>query len=326
MRFPSPNDARVALAAVLGAYAASGGLDDLQTNVLDSFGAGLFGLDLHAEPITPLSAAEFRKVSTEELRHQAVAVMAVLEMVATPISKQAADDVATYAHHVGVQYAALHAARERARGHLRLMHADFQRSNWYGRKTYEGMMHGRFFELIESKVAYRDVAPSKKIAERWLALRHCPPGSWGRGVADFYVRNQFPFPGERKGIYELGARHDFVHVLTSYGADPEGELDVFAFIAAAMPGDHGITLLAVTCGLFQNGTITKASGKRIPIARTDTLRDPGALDGFTDALHRGSVCAVDVMAIDHFELAALPLDEVRDRLNVVPPRAAPPTA
>ena len=56
-------------------------------------------------------------------------------------------------------------------------------------------------------------------------------GSWGKAVADFYDRHGFPFPGERFGIYELGARHDWVHVLAGYETTPEGELDVFAFIA-----------------------------------------------------------------------------------------------
>ena len=47
----------------------------------------------------------------------------------------------------------------------------------------------------------------------------------------------FPFPGERFGIYELGARHDWVHVLAAT-RPPEGELDVFAFIAASMTDER----------------------------------------------------------------------------------------
>ena len=46
----------------------------------------------------------------------------------------------------------------------------------------------------------------------------------------------FPFPGEPGGIYEVGALHDWVHVLTDYNTSPEGEIDVFAFIAATMSG------------------------------------------------------------------------------------------
>ena len=141
----------------------------------------------------------------------------------------------------------------------------------------------------------------------------------GRGVADFYARHGFPFPGERHGIYEVGARHDFVHVLAEYEATPEGELDVFAFIAACMPDEKGLVLLAVTIGLFQDGAIHHVAGKAVKIARTDTLGDPGAAARWAEALDRGRRCPVDVMGgIDHFALAPMPLDEARVRLGVVP--------
>src|SRR5438552_1871575 len=82
-------------------------------------------------------------------------------------------------------------------------------------------------------------------------------------VADFYDRHGFPFPGERFGIYELGARLDWVHMLAGYETTPEGELDVFAFIAASMTVERGLVLLAITLGLFQNGSIRHVAGKRI---------------------------------------------------------------
>jgi hypothetical protein len=323
MRLPAADDARVAIGAVRGAFEPSGGLDDLQESVLRSLASGLFLLDLDEEAIEPLTADDLKALADVRLRHQATALIAVLEMVATPLSKSAADAVTRYAHHVGVEPGALRGARARAKGHLHMMHADFQRSSWYTRQTLHGLTHGQFRELMQSKLAYRGVAPSTKIARKWLALRDCPEGSWGRGVADFYEANGFPFPGEKHGIYEIGARHDFVHVLVDFGATPEGEIDVFSFIAAAMPGDDGLTLLAVTFGLFQNGSISTVRGKRIHIARTDTLRDDGAVDHFVDAIRRGSLCTVDVMAIDQFEYAERPLDEVRELFNVVPPASAP---
>ena len=68
-------------------------------------------------------------------------------------------------------------------------------------------MRGRLLELARSKLAYSGVAADPEIAHRWEALRDLPAGSWGRGVADFYERHGFPFPGEEHGIYEIGARH-----------------------------------------------------------------------------------------------------------------------
>ena len=94
-----------------------------------------------------------------------------------------------------------------------------------------------------------------------------PEGSWGKAVADFYDRHGFPFPGERYGIYELGGRATTgcTIALAGYETTPEGELDVFAFIVV-----HGrrawAVLLAITLGLFQNGSIHHVAGKEIKIA------------------------------------------------------------
>ena len=108
-----------------------------------------------------------------------------------------------------------------------------------------------------------------------------------------------------------------MHVLADYEATPEGELDVFAFIAACMPDEKGLVLLAVTIGLFQDGAIHHVAGKAVKIARTDTLGDPGAAERWAEALDRGRRCPVDVMGgIDHFALAPMPLDEARARLGV----------
>jgi hypothetical protein len=69
-----------------------------------------------------------------------------------------------------------------------------------------------------------------------------------------------------------------------------------------MPAERGVVLLAVTLGLFQNGSIHRVAGKPVKIARTDTLSDPDA--------------------VDHFAYAPRPLDDVRAELNVVPKHPA----
>jgi hypothetical protein len=112
-----------------------------------------------------------------------------------------------------------------------------------------------------------------------------------------------------------------VHVLAGYETTPEGELDVFAFIAASMVDERGLVLLAITLGLFQNGSIRHVAGKRIKNARSDTLTDAGAVERFTEALRRGNLCTTDVMgSVDMFAHRDEPIDEVRARFGVVPER------
>ena len=322
---PEPADARVALGAVRGAFVAGGGFDQLQSAVFDAIALQVFELD-PADPVEALTADDVLAIRPPvDVRVMAVSLMAVLEFVAHPLPAAAADGVTAYARRLGMDPPAVKAARDLAHHHTLVMYADLQRSSWYTEETIRGILGGHFRELLRSKLAYEGVAPDPDIARRWQALRDCPPGSWGRGVADFYVARGFPFPGDAHGIYEIGARHDFVHVLADYDTDAEGEIDVFAFIAGSMPAASGVSLLAVTLGLFQNGSIHRVAGREVKIARTDTLSDPGAIDHFADALRRGTLTTHDVMGgIDHFAYAARPLDEVRAELNVVPKRTAAP--
>ena len=119
-------------------------------------------------------------------------------------------------------------------------------------ETIKESVRGRWEELIRSKLAYTGVVADRVIAEKWSALRDCPAGSWGKAVADFYDRHGFPFPGERYGIYELGARHDWVHVLAGYETTPEGERAVagtlFGNAAPRLVDIFGVSIEAELAG------------------------------------------------------------------------------
>src|SRR6478735_8487542 len=165
------------------------------------------------------------------------------------------------------------------------------------------------------------VNTARRVADGQLALMYAdiPAGSLGWSVAEFYRIHHFPLPGALRGIGEVGAQHDFVHVLADYPPSPEGEIDVFAFIAAAMWDPKGFVQLVMTLGLFQNATITRVAGKKVAIARSGTLEDPGATARFGDALRRGRLCRVDALGIDHFAIADQPLEALREEFDI-PPR------
>jgi hypothetical protein len=315
---PTDTDAPRVLGMVQAAFAPSGGFDDLQEAVLGGIASSLYAIDLASVPVAENDAV---KHATEEERLHAVHLMVVLEFVEHSLSTSVAPSIEHYAHGLGVSQTLLRDARRLAKGHFAWMYLDLQRHSWYEEETIKESVRGRWEELIRSKLAYTGVVADKVIAEKWSSLRGCPDGSWGKAVADFYDGHGFPFPGERLGIYELGARHDWVHVLAGYETDPEGELDVFAFIAASMQDERGLVLLAITLGLFQNGSIHHVAGKEIKIARADTLTDDGAVGRWVEAFRRGNLATTDVMGtVRLFEHKNEPLDEVRARFGVVPTR------
>ena len=316
MLFPRDADAPRVLGVVLDTFERAGGFDELQRATFDAIAEAIYGAD--AAALVPVSIEEARALD-DASRKQAVSLMVVFEYIEHPLRPAVSNAVEDAARALDVHLQLVRDARALANAHFRLLYMDLERQGWYREETVKQSLRGRFRELLRSKLAYEGVVPSPPIARKWRRLRDCAPGTWGRGVADFYDAHHFPFPGELHGIYELGARHDWVHVLADYGTDAEGECDVFAFIAASMRDERGLVLLAFTLGLFQNGAINRVDGKKVAIARADTLSEHGAVPRFADAFRRGRACTVDAMGeLDLFRYKDEPLDALRERWSVLP--------
>jgi hypothetical protein len=322
-----PEDPAVGLAllgAALGALTTDEGTPtELQLHLLASLVTAFAGrpmtvADLDAvPPLEPVDAAD--ALVDPVVREQLVLLLVTCEQLLHPLPVALHRRVAAFAEALGVHPDGLTVSRDLAHHHLALAYADIQRMSWYREQTVHDALRGRLVELTRSKLAYYGVGEDAAMAARWRALRDLPEGSWGHGVAEFYRVNGFPFPGERHGIYEIGAHHDFVHVLADYAPTPEGEIDVFAFIAATMDDPRGFMQFVFTLALFQNAAVDRVGGLEVALARADTLADPGALDRMADAFRRAAACPVDVMAgIDHFAWAPHPLALAREHLGVVP--------
>ena len=312
------------LRGVIGALCPGGrGLSRVQHDTLYAVVSELWGYDMDPSGLAPLSAQELGAAVPDPAdRRRLVQLMVTLELLLHPLPREVGDHVRDYARALGVHEPTVRAARLLAHDQAALMYMCIQRNSWYPAETRRSIRNGQLFELLGSKLAYYAAAKDERIARRWRALGDLPEGTWGQGVFEFYRTNGFPFPGERHGIYEVGAKHDWVHVLTDYGTSPEGEIDVFAFIAAAMPDPQGFVLLVVTLGIFQNGSVRHMFGRRLPVGGVDTMDAPGAPRRFADALRRGTRCGVDVLGgVDHFALADQPLADVRARFDVGPPAA-----
>ena len=146
-------------------------------------------------------------------------------------------------------------------------------------------------------------------------------------VHDFYLARGFAFPGSPGSAPPLLAQHDWVHVLAGYGTKVEAELEVFAFIARANDDPRGFSLLAMVVSLFETGYLAEGAGL------FEAFPGQLSLDGMAvrigDALRRGALSHgpdgapdVDFMAVDWFDLAALPVDEVQARFGITEKAAA----
>ena len=217
MLLPTDSDAHLVLGMVKATFEPAGGFDEMQQTLLEGIATSLYGVDLAD---IPLATDEQVATAPKSERLHAVHLMVVLEFVEHPLPDDMESLVERYADGLGVSTVLLRDARRLAHGHFAWMYLDLQRHSWYEEETIKESLRGRWEELVRSKLAYTGVVADTAIAKKWRALRDCPAGSWGKAVADFYDRHGFPFPGERHGIYELGARHDWVHVLAGYETTP----------------------------------------------------------------------------------------------------------
>jgi hypothetical protein len=90
-----------------------------------------------------------------------------------------------------------------------------------------------------------------------------------------------------------------------------------------MGDPKGFVNFLFTLALFQNASIDTVGGKKVLIARADTLDDDGAADRLADALWRAERCTADPMGtVDVWTHADRPLDELRIEW-AIPPKGTP---
>lgn len=309
-----------AVGGIIGALSAGPeGLDDLQWEMLEAIATNLLLSEVEPRSVSPVGPAELAaSIVDPSQRLLTMHLMVTLAFVRHPESPLVGNAIDKYSSALAVDEPMVRASREFTEHHAALLYLDIERNCEFTEETKRRVLHGHLWRVLRNKLAYAGIAADREIAERWEALDACAEGTWGHELARFYHEHEFPFPGERHGISEVGARHDWIHVLAGYDATAEGEIDVFAFIAASMSDPKGFAQFIMTLGLFQNGAIHHVAGKRVAMARTDTLADAGAVSRWAESMHRGALCTADVMHLDHFAFRNEKLESLRDRFGVIP--------
>ena len=301
----------LAAAAVAACRLETGWASPLQPLLLELLFDRLLGvpLDLEALPaVQPEAIAE--ALPHASARQELIELMVLLEMVCRPIHQPLQQSVQRWAEVLAVDDRALLLARDLTQASQARATADFYRLNWIGEGDDQRDPH--FQALLEhyGTPAYAlTLEPDAVEASRWQALEHCPSGSLGRGLWDFYQQRGFLLPGQSGAANAALAHHDWVHLIAGYDTTPIGELEVTAFMAAAsrsrgaMLGFLGAVSIYET-GLLQSVVLSQAYGQ--------TLSDPSGRERVAVAIQRGAACAVDpLLAVDYFALADEPLDAIR---------------
>jgi hypothetical protein len=310
--------------ALLSAAAPADGPTRLQALLVRAIGEAYtdYGVDVtDCPPITAEEFAEAMARRTRPFRVRMVQLMLLTELVLRPLPPEVAARVEAFAEALGVGDDCrdlLAATKKLSGGSLALAMADFQR-NGYETMAFErrGDAGRRADEL------WAEAPDDPGLARRWADLEQCPPGSLGRRMWEFYRARGFAFPGTPGSAPPELAQHDWVHVLADFGTTVQSELEVFGLIARAVDDPRGFTLLVQVLSLFETGYAESGLGlfqrdtghlsaddERMVVRLGDAMyRGARAAWSYNDA--HGTQTGIDFLAVDWFEHAATPLDDVR---------------
>ncbi len=309
---PPPELMPYGLRALKTVATANGGFDEHARGMLET-AQSVFGgqHDLDAlEPITPeeLAAA----MVDPRMRRQLVRGMVVVSLVDGEASREEAALVERFAAALDVATPDLVALRHLADKSLFRARMDIARRFFAREKLVEATKTKGLGWLASALAAMANVREDSALATRYRSLEGYPAGSLGRGYFDFVRGNGFELPGEKGSAPEIISLHDLTHVLSGYGTDPKGELQVLAFHAGCRREEKDpFAFLMFGIAEFHLGIAMSpvASGSRMQL-------DIGAM---LAALQRGAACTIDPTdGWDPWQVMDRPLVELREEYGISP--------
>lgn len=317
MRLTTPDPALVpfGLRAVKTVATAHGALHPTQRSMIDLAQKLILGTHVDVdglEPITPeaLSAA----IPTPQARARIVRGMILVCLGRGEVTKDDAAAIERYARALGVEEHALTNVRQLAEGRLALLRYDVNRRAFTGRAAAEARETEGLLGLLRAAASRAGFHEDEATAAKYEALATYPERTLGRELWDYYERNHFPIPGRLHAIPAFATVHDLCHVLSGYGVDGPGEIEVVAFQAGFIERDPLSTLFVVVLQAHLGVRLVA-----IAPGNKGALDDPAILERMIRAAKRGSFVNRDLF--DHWDYwpeLSRDISEVRERLGVPP--------
>jgi hypothetical protein len=289
---------------------ADGALDDSELHMLESIQRihGTTHLLEQLDPVTPTDLA--RALPDPQLRHQLVQGLIVMSLIDREASPQETDLVEQFAQALEVSVPELTDLRYLLKGEIIQLRLDLVCRFWLRDKVKdiwntEGLRG--IYKFMRGMIGkYEDTA----LAARYQALEHYPAGSLGRAYWEYCRANGFALPGEKDGAAEPILFHDCAHVLSGYGTEPEGEVQVACFSAGFQRRDP-FTFVFFVLLQFHMGIRMTPFTK----AHTNFFNPEKAMI----ALRRGAAMNVDLNnSWDYWPVMGEQVEELRRRYNILP--------
>lgn len=265
-------------------------------------------------PITPAELAH--NFPDPALRVQLVQGMIIASIAnGVPSAAQLAV-VQRFAAALSVDADEVETIRHLAEHHMLLFRLDFYRRSHLRSMAEEQIRHhGGLLGLVKGILGQRGYIEDETVAAPYRALERLPAGTLGKTFFEHCRSHGFSFPGEPGGFPEAGIYHDLTHVLSGYGTDAAGEMQICGFQAGYMRKNTAYMALF--------GLLTFTTGVNMtPLPQPHSVGLIGEGDQaekFLHAVERGSRVNTDLSdRWDFWPLLPLPIDEARERLGIRP--------
>jgi hypothetical protein len=293
-----------------------GPMSPASANVLAGAQQTILHSDVGLDGLAPVTPVELAAAFPEPaLRQQLVQGMLMLSLADGPPSPGKIDLIDRFAAALGVEGPELRTLRLLADQHMLFFRLHFLRHSHLGRLALQTIEENGLLAPLKGFLSLRGLSEDPALAARYRALEKLPDDTLGAALLRYFASNGFTPPGEKGGFPELGIWHDVGHVLTGYGTDPRGELQMVGFQAGYMKHEPVYMLLF--------GALTFGAGVNVtPLPQPDTrgiFATKGLIESVFRAMDRGSSLTTDLSDHwDHWAWMDLPIDEVRAKLNVGP--------
>ncbi len=313
---PDPATALLGLRAMKTMASAAGAIGPSQRALMEAAKRVVLHIDADIDALAPITPAEVAAgFPTAELRRQFVNGMIVVSLADGVPARETAAQVEAFARALGVDAPELHDLRLLADNHMTLFKLDMLRRSQIADIMKDQLEQKGPLSLARSVLTLRGVMEDKALAARYRAWEKLPADTLGYSLVAFYNKNGFSVPGERGGFPEAGLWHDFSHVLGGYDTEPEGELQVASF-SAGYKRHEPFYMLLFSVLIFSTGVNVRPTAGGF--TTVGVLGKPGVAERMFAAIERGSQVNTDLSdKWDYWPLVALPLDEVRRRLNII---------
>ena len=277
----------------------------------------ILGTSYDIDALAPITAAELAQGFPDPtLRRQLVQGMIVASIAnGIPSAAQFAI-VQRFAAALAVDSPEVETIRRLAERQMLLFRLDFYRRSHLRQMVEDQLQyHGGLLGLVKGLLGQRGYIEDQSVAAPYRALERLPAGTLGKVFFDHCRSQGFSFPGEPGGFPEAAIYHDLTHVLSGYGVDAAGEMQICGFQAGYMRKN---TAYMALFGLLSFTTGVNMTPLPQPHS-VGLLGEEDLADKFLHAVERGSRVNTDLSAHwDFWPLLALPIDEVRERLSITP--------